>query len=108
MVPDGYFDLAAEMKDMPYDELQVDVSAEDIVQIPYTSGTESKPKGAMLSHRALMSQYHSCIFDGQYDTYDVSLHALPCSTAPSFTASSCRICTSERRTSSCTRRMPWR
>ena len=45
MVPDGYFDLAAEMKDMPYDELQVDVSAEDIVQIPYTSGTESKPKG---------------------------------------------------------------
>jgi len=76
-VPDGYFDLAAKMAEMPYDEPQVDVSAEDIVQIGYTSGTESKPKGAMLSHRALMSQYHSCIFDGQYETNDVSLHALP-------------------------------
>ncbi|HQI00897.1 MAG TPA: AMP-binding protein, partial [Deltaproteobacteria bacterium] len=77
MVPEGFFDLITEMEEMPTDELLVEVSAEDIVQIPYTSGTESKPKGAMLSHRALMSQYHSCIFDGQYDTYDVSLHALP-------------------------------
>ncbi len=76
-VPDGFFNMISEMEAMPYDEPQVEVSAEDIVQIPYTSGTESKPKGAMLSHRALMSQYHSCMFDGQYDTYDVSLHALP-------------------------------
>jgi len=77
MVPDGYFNLISEMESMPYDEPQVEVNAEDIVQIAYTSGTESKPKGAMLSHRALMSQYHSCIFDGQYETNDVSLHALP-------------------------------
>ncbi len=77
MVPDGFFDLMSEMKRMPHEEPHVDVEAEDIVQIPYTSGTESRPKGAMLSHRALMSQYHSCIFDGRYDTYDVSLHALP-------------------------------
>ncbi len=76
-VPEGFFDLTEEMREMPLDEPQVEVSAEDIVQIPYTSGTESKPKGAMLSHRALMSQYHSCIFDGQYETEDVSLHALP-------------------------------
>lgn len=76
-VPDGFFNLATETANMSYDEPQVEVSAEDIVQIPYTSGTESKPKGAMLSHRALMSQYHSCIFDGRYETEDVSLHALP-------------------------------
>jgi fatty-acyl-CoA synthase len=76
-IPDGCFNLIAEMAAMTYDEPQVEVDAEDIVQIPYTSGTESKPKGAMLSHRALMSQYHSCIFDGQYETDDVSLHALP-------------------------------
>jgi fatty-acyl-CoA synthase len=75
--PGHFFNLITEMAQMSYDEPQVDVSAEDIVQIPYTSGTESKPKGAMLSHRALMSQYHSCIFDGQYETDDVSLHALP-------------------------------
>ena len=77
MVPDGFFNLITELGEMPYDEPQVEVTAEDIVQIPYTSGTESKPKGAMLSHRALMSQYHSCIFDGRYETEDVSLHALP-------------------------------
>jgi fatty-acyl-CoA synthase len=76
-VPEGFFNLISEMVNMPVDEPQVEVSAEDVVQIPYTSGTESKPKGAMLSHRALMSQYHSCIFDGQYETDDVSLHALP-------------------------------
>lgn len=76
-IPDGYFNLITDLADMPTDEPQVDVTAEDIVQIPYTSGTESKPKGAMLSHRALMSQYHSCIFDGRYETQDVSLHALP-------------------------------
>ena len=76
-IPDGFFDLAREMETMPPDEPPVEVSPEDVVQIAYTSGTESKPKGAMLSHRALMSQYHSCIFDGRYDTEDVSLHALP-------------------------------
>ena len=76
-LPEGFFNVITETAKMPYDEPQVEVSAEDIVQIPYTSGTESKPKGAMLSHRALMSQYHSCIFDGQYETDDVSLHALP-------------------------------
>ena len=54
-----------------------DIAAEDIVQIPYTSGTESRPKGAMLSHRSLMSQYFSCLIDGQYETGDISLHALP-------------------------------
>jgi len=77
MVPEGFFNLTTEMEAMILDEPQVEVTAEDIVQIPYTSGTESKPKGAMLSHRALMSQYHSCIFDGHYETDDVSLHALP-------------------------------
>ena len=77
MVPDGYFNLTEDIEKMRYDEPQVEVTAEDIVQIPSTSGTESKPKGAMLSHRALMSQYYSCIFDGQYETQDVSLHALP-------------------------------
>ncbi|TAL36414.1 MAG: long-chain-fatty-acid--CoA ligase [Spirochaetes bacterium] len=76
-VPEGFFDLPREMAAMPFDEPDVEVSAEDIAQIPYTSGTESKPKGAMLSHRALMSQYFSCIFEGEYAADDISLHALP-------------------------------
>ena len=76
-LPDGYFDLEKEMSQMPDDDPDMDISAEDIVQIPYTSGTESKPKGAMLSNRALMSQYFSCIIEGQYEKNDISIHALP-------------------------------
>lgn len=75
--PSGFFDLPAEMGRMPADEPDIEIYPEDIAQIPYTSGTEARPKGAMLSHRALMSQYFSCIIDGEYETEDISLHALP-------------------------------
>ena len=76
-MPAGFFNLETALGDMTDDLDEHDISAEDIVQIPYTSGTESRPKGAMLSHRALMSQYHSCIFEGEYRPDDISLHALP-------------------------------
>ncbi len=75
--PEGFFNLEKEMRSSNSDPVEHDISAEDIVQIPYTSGTESRPKGAMLSHRALMSQYYSCIFEGEYRPEDVSLNALP-------------------------------
>lgn len=75
--PEGFFNLEKEMAAMSHEEPDVEVGPEDIAQIPYTSGTESKPKGAMLSHRALMSQYFSCVIDGEYKTDDISLHALP-------------------------------
>jgi fatty-acyl-CoA synthase len=43
----------------------------------YTSGTESRPKGVMLSSRSLISQYVSCIVDGGMSGDDVEVHALP-------------------------------
>jgi fatty-acyl-CoA synthase len=52
-------------------------ASDDVAQIAYTSGTESAPKGAMLSHEALISQYVSCIVAGAYDQSDRVLHALP-------------------------------
>lgn len=54
-----------------------DIAGSDIAQLAYTSGTESAPKGAMLSHGALVSQYTSCIVAGSYRPDDVVLHALP-------------------------------
>jgi fatty-acyl-CoA synthase len=53
------------------------ISAETVAQIAYTSGTESAPKGAMLSHGALQAQYVSCIVAGEYSGEDVIVQALP-------------------------------
>jgi fatty-acyl-CoA synthase len=55
----------------------VPVAAEAPAQVMYTSGTESRPKGAVLSHSALIAQYASCIIDGGMGPADVDLHALP-------------------------------
>jgi fatty-acyl-CoA synthase len=46
-------------------------------QLAYTSGTESAPKGAMLTDVGLMFQYMSCIHAGEYAGRDVVVHALP-------------------------------
>ncbi len=53
------------------------VGAEDLLQIVYTSGTESLPKGAMLTHGAVMWQYVSCVADAAVSGDDFMLHALP-------------------------------
>jgi fatty-acyl-CoA synthase len=53
------------------------VDARALLQIMYTSGTESLPKGVMLSHDAVISQYVSCLIDCEIAASDVMLHAMP-------------------------------
>ena len=48
-----------------------------LAQIIYTSGTESRPKGAMLTHDAVISEYVTCIVDAEISEGDRVLHALP-------------------------------
>jgi fatty-acyl-CoA synthase len=56
---------------------EVDLSASDLAQIVYTSGTEALPKGAMLTHDSIIQQYVSCIVDGEMSGEDSVLHSLP-------------------------------
>ena len=56
---------------------EVELGGGDLAQIVYTSGTESLPKGAMLTHDAVLWQYVSCIVDASIAADDLALHALP-------------------------------
>lgn len=55
----------------------VALDGSDLLQIVYTSGTESLPKGAMLTHDAVMWQYVSCVVEAAIAAEDLALHALP-------------------------------
>ena len=66
-------ELAASRDPLP----AVNVHGHDLLQIVYTSGTESLPKGVMLTHDAVISQYVSCIADAAVAGDDLALHALP-------------------------------
>ncbi len=61
----------------PARPIESEVEGSSLAQIIYTSGTESLPKGAMLTHEALLWEYVSCILEGEIATGDRVLHALP-------------------------------
>jgi fatty-acyl-CoA synthase len=53
------------------------VADDDLVQLLYTSGTTAAPKGAMMTHRAFVHEYVSCVVALDMDAADVPLHPLP-------------------------------
>ena len=69
----AYDDLIADQVTEP----TVDLNGGSVAQIIYTSGTESRPTGAVLTHDAIIWQYVSCIIDGEMRVDDIVLHALP-------------------------------
>ncbi|MBO0843125.1 MAG: acyl-CoA synthetase [Nocardioides sp.] len=53
------------------------VGDDDPVRMMFTSGTESRPKGALLSSRSLMWHYVSCVVGGEMSADDIDLHTMP-------------------------------
>jgi len=54
-----------------------DLDDNSLGQIVYTSGTTAAPKGAMMTHKAMMSQYYSTIHGMDFAETDRALAALP-------------------------------
>ncbi len=73
----GFIDFDKWYKNYPDDEPDIILGIEDPVQMTYTSGTESLPKGVIISNQSLIAQYMGCIIDGGYDNTDINLNALP-------------------------------
>lgn len=69
--------LLAQASEGPVPVIDVEVVDGDLVQLLYTSGTTSKPKGAMMTHRALVHEYVSSIVALEYDETDEPLHPMP-------------------------------
>jgi fatty-acyl-CoA synthase len=53
------------------------VDDDQLLRLMYTSGTESRPKGAMHTSRSLMWNYISTIVAGEMSADDVEIHSLP-------------------------------
>jgi fatty-acyl-CoA synthase len=53
------------------------LTGRSLAQIMYTSGTESLPKGVMLTHEAILAEYQTCAVDLEVAAEDRILHSLP-------------------------------
>lgn len=59
------------------DDLAVEINGEDLAQIMYTSGTTSKPKGVLLSHRAIQAGSINAALNVDIDRHDVVSGFMP-------------------------------
>lgn len=75
--PDGFLNFDEWYKAQDDTEPDVNLRIEDPAQMTYTSGTESLPKGVIISNQALIAQYMGCIIDGDYKATDININALP-------------------------------
>ncbi|NLG47244.1 acyl-CoA synthetase [Gordonia sp. (in: high G+C Gram-positive bacteria)] len=74
---DGWEDIADWITHPDATAPQVLVRDDDPLRMMFTSGTESRPKGVLLSSKSLVSQYVSCIVDGGMTSDDIEIHSLP-------------------------------
>jgi fatty-acyl-CoA synthase len=73
----GWEDVSDWMRHQDNREPALDIADDHPLQLLYTSGTESRPKGVMLTSRNLIAQYVSCALDGEMTGDDIEVHSLP-------------------------------
>ncbi len=77
IAPKGFIDFEAWFEGYPTTEPDIELHIEDPVQMTYTSGTETLPKGVILTNQALLAEYTGCIIDGEYFPNDINLNVMP-------------------------------
>ena len=77
MLRDTEDSLLAAVRGGDVPRIDVEVADTDLVQLLYTSGTTSRPKGAMMTHRAFVHEYVSTIVALGCDESDDPLHPMP-------------------------------
>ncbi|MFG2136409.1 acyl-CoA synthetase [Streptomyces sp. NPDC048650] len=75
--PDGLLERLAAAPDAATEPEAGPVDDDTLVQLLYTSGTTARPKGAMMTHRALVHEYTSAIVALDLKESDRPLHSLP-------------------------------
>ncbi len=75
--PETFLSFDDWYKKYPATEPDLDLHIEDPVQMTYTSGTETLPKGVILNNQSLLAEYMGSIVDGEYVAEDINLNALP-------------------------------
>ncbi|MDV8002694.1 fatty acyl-CoA synthetase [Rhodococcus sp. IEGM 1408] len=74
--PDGTV-LGTALDEAPCAPVESPASGGDLAQLLYTSGTTSRPKGAMMTHSALVHEYVSCILTLDLAADDEPLVTMP-------------------------------
>ncbi len=73
--PDGLVAIARDTAPAPPPDPPIDENS--LAQIVYTSGTTAAPKGAMMTHRAMLAEYAAVIHHFECSADDRALAALP-------------------------------
>ncbi|MGB9728737.1 MAG: acyl-CoA synthetase [Thermoprotei archaeon] len=75
--PSNWIDFDKWYKNYPSKEPDIELYIEDPVQLTYTSGTETLPKGVIHTNESLIAQYVGTIIDGDYEPDDICLNSMP-------------------------------